>query len=149
MFKSFLKGERLVFFAITLHLLLLLNLKFTAWPEMLAWPYLITKGWLPYKDIAIAHTPLLLANLTAFNWVFGIGVNQLKIFTWIIIMFLDITLFTVASRLFNKKIALFTIAFYIPLQLFYEGNGLWFDLYLTGLGLVVFYYLGTKKYLYA
>ena len=41
-------------------------MQFTAWPEMLAWPYLILKGFLPYKDIAIAHNPLLIFVLTKF-----------------------------------------------------------------------------------
>ena len=56
------------------HLFFLYLLKFTAWPEMLLWPYLITKGWLPYRDIAIAHTPLMLIDLSIFNKIFGFGI---------------------------------------------------------------------------
>jgi len=63
-----------------LHVIFLLNLKFTAWPEMLFWPYLMLKGWLPYRDIAIAHTPVLLADLTIFFKIFGLGLLQLKIY---------------------------------------------------------------------
>src|SRR3989344_4476566 len=149
MFKSFLKGERLVFFAITLHLLLLLNLKFTTWPEMLAWPYLITKGWLPYKDIAIAHTPLLLVYLTFFYKIFSVGVLQLKVFTWIVIIISDLLVYFVTKSLWNKKIALVALGFYIPLQLFYDGNGMWFDLALVPLVLAVYYTLKKEKYLWA
>ncbi len=41
-------------------------INYTAWPEMLAWPYLILQGWLPYRDIAIAHNPLMLLDLVIF-----------------------------------------------------------------------------------
>jgi len=76
-----------------LHLLLLYVLKFTAWPEMSLWPYLITKGWLPYKDIAIVHTPLMILDLTLFYKIFGVGIVQLKIFTWILIILSDLLVF--------------------------------------------------------
>jgi len=140
-----------------LHVIFLLNLKFTAWPEMLFWPYLMLKGWLPYRDIAIAHTPVLLADLTIFFKIFGLGLLQLKIYTWILIISTDLLLFWITKRLWNKqslalrakKIALIALLFYIPLQLFYEGNGLWFDLALAPLALIVFYCLEKKNYLWA
>jgi len=53
----------LVFAGLSVHIVLLLTLKFTAWPEMLLWPYLLIKGYMPYSDIAIAHTPLLILKL--------------------------------------------------------------------------------------
>jgi len=135
--------------AIVVHLLLLIKLGFTAWPEMTFWPYLILKGWLPYKDIAIAHTPLLLVNLTAFYKIFGLGLIQLKIYTWIVILLTDILLFLIAQRLWEKKVALFSLIFFIPLQVFYEGNGLWFDLALAFLALLIYYCLEKKKYIWA
>ncbi len=141
--------KRFLFLLLAIHLVLLLISRFTAWPEMLLWPYLMLKGWLPYKDIAIAHNPLMLVDLTIFNRLFGVGIAQLKIFTWMLIILLDVTLYTVVARLFSKKTALLALVFYIPLQLFYEGNGLWFDLYLTLFGLITFYLVKEKKYLYA
>jgi len=134
---------------ILLHVILLLNLKFTAWPEMLFWPYLMLKGWLPYRDMAIAHTPALLVDLTIFYKIFGLGLLQLKIYTWILIISTDLLLFWIAKRLWNIKIAVMTLLFYIPLTIFYEGNGLWFDLALAQLALIVFYCLEKKNYLWA
>ena len=63
---------------LVVHLFLLIYLKFTAWPEMTLWPYLITKGWLPYQDIAIAHTPLMIGLLAIVYKIFGVGILQLK-----------------------------------------------------------------------
>src|SRR3989344_7931037 len=108
---------------------------FTAWPEMLLWPYLILNNWLPYKDIAIAHTPLLLGFLAAYFKLAGIGVIQLKLFTWILILLTDYLLFWVVKRLWSRLVAYLSLIAYILLQTFYEVNGLWFDLALTPLAL--------------
>ncbi|MBU0922977.1 glycosyltransferase family 39 protein [Patescibacteria group bacterium] len=132
-----------------LHLIFLFNLKFTAWPEMTLWPYLITKGWLPYKDIAIAHTPLLLVDLTILYKLFGVGLLQLKIYTWLLVLLTDVLLFWVVREIWNRKTAIFSLIFFIPFQLFYEGNGLWFDLALAPMALVVFYLIKKKDYLWA
>lgn len=131
------------------HLVFLLNLKFTAWPEMLTWPYLIVSGWLPYKDIAIAHTPLMLADLFIFFKVFGVGIMQLKIFTWILILGLDVLVFWIARKFWGVRVAFLSLFTYVLLQVVYEGNGLWFDLYMTLLALLSFYFLQSKKYLLA
>lgn len=131
------------------HLFLLAKLKFTAWPEMTLWPYLITKGWLPYKDIAIAHTPLLFVDLTILYKLFGVGLWQLKIYTWLLILLTDILLFWVVREIWNRKIAILSLLFFVPFQLFYEGNGLWFDLALAPVALVVFYLIKKKDYLWA
>ena len=128
------------------HLLLLVNLKFTAWPEMLLWPYLITKGYLPYVNIAIAHTPHLLIHLALIYKIFGVGIMQLKISTWILIIATDIILFLVVKKIWNKKTADFAVFAYIIWQLFFDGNGLWFDLMLTPVALISFYLINRKKY---
>jgi len=140
---------KLFFFALLLHLLLLINLRFTAWPEMTLWPYLMLKGWLPYKDIAIAHTPLLFIDLIILYKIFGVGLWQLKIYTWVLILLTDLLLYGIVKKVWNKRVALISLVFYIPLQLFYEGNGLWFDLALAPIVLVIFYLLKKKEYLWA
>jgi hypothetical protein len=138
----------LVFLVIS-HTLLLLNLKFTAWPEMTFWPYLILKGWLPYRDIAIAHNPFLLVELVIFYWFFGIGLVQLKVYTYLLVILLDLTLFFIVNKLWQKKLAFIALLFYIPLQIIYEGNGLWFDLYLTFPILLCYYFLRKQNYIVA
>ena len=131
------------------HLFLLVKLKFTAWPEMTLWPYLMLKGWLPYRDIAIVHTPLLFIDLIIVYKIFGVGLWQLKIYTWALILLTDLLLYGIVKKVWNNRIALISLAFYIPLQLFYEGNGLWFDLALAPIALIIFYFLKKKNYSWA
>ena len=131
------------------HLLILILTSFTAWPEMLAWPYLIMKGWLPYKDIAIAHTPFLLFDLLLVYKVFGAGPMQIQIYSWIITLLTDLVIYFVVSRLHNKKVALWTLLLFVPLNIFYEGNGLWFDHLLGPLVLLSYYFIKKEKFLTA
>lgn len=136
--------------AITIvQIFLLVKTKFTAWPEMILWPYLINSGWLPYENIAIAHTPVLLLIVSLYNQLFGIGILQLKIFTWVSIFIIEFLLFLVTRSLWNTKIALFTLLLFPFLQIFYEGNGLWFDLFMGIFGLLTFYFSQKKYYLLA
>jgi len=147
---SFLINRNYLFVGLlfAIHFFLLVSLRFTAWPEMLTWPYLILKEWLPYEDIAIVHTPLLLADLSIFYKIFGVGLIQLKAYTWILILLTDVLIFWVARKLLGYKEAILALLFYIPFQIFYEGNGLWFDLGLAPLALLTYYALKQKKYLW-
>ncbi len=131
---------------VAIHFVFLLNLKFTAWPEMLLWPYLWLRGLLPYHDFAVVHTPVLIAKLVVFYKLFGVGVLQLRIFTWCLIVITDLLLYWIAGKLWNKKAAVLSVAIYVFLQLFYDGNGLWFDLMLAPLALITFYLLKKKNY---
>jgi len=130
-------------------ILILAMLKFTAWPEMLLWPYLMIKGWLPYSDIAIAHTPLMLLDLSIFYKIFGVGIIQLKIFTWLLVLLFDLLIFVVVKRIWDKKTALFSVLFYSFWMIFYEGNGLWFDLYMGVIAFCSFYFALKKDWFWA
>lgn len=143
------KNRYLVALILLIHLGLLVYLKFTAWPEMTLWPYLMTKGWMPYRDIAIAHTPLMLIDLSVFTAVFGVGIWQLKVFTWILILGMDGAVFFVARKLWNYKAAVFSLVTFALFQVFFDGNGLWFDLYMGFFAFVSFYFVRQKKYLWA
>ncbi len=132
-----------------LHFWLLFNLKFTAWPEMQLWPYLILKGWLPYRDIAMVHTPVLILELSLFNLFFGIGLWQLKAYTWLVVIFSDLLIYFVVKKLWGAKAALASVFFYIFAQTFYEGNGLWFDLVLGFYALLLYYLARTNNFLLA
>ena len=124
----------------------MINFTFTAWPEMLAWPYLMLQGWLPYKDIAIAHNPLLLLDLVIFFKIFGVGIVQLKIYTWILIAINIYLVYFVTNKFWNKKTSLLSGILYLVLCIIFEGNGLWFDLALTPFALLLYLFIREKKY---
>lgn len=123
-------------------------INFTAWPEMLAWPYLMLQGWLPYRDIAIAHSPLLLVDLVIFFKIFGVGILQLKIYTWVLIACNVLLTYFVSNKFFSKKAAIVSSIFYLVLCFVYQGNGLWFDLALTPFALLLYLFLRSKNYLW-
>lgn len=124
-------------------------INYTAWPEMLAWPYLMIQGWFPYKDIAIAHNPLLIFDLVIFFKIFGVGLMQLKIYTWVLI-FLNVYLtYFIGKKFWNVKTAYLSSFLYLIFCIVFEGNGLWFDLALTPFALLLYLFLREKKYLWA
>ena len=85
------------------HLFLLFSLRFIAWPEMILWPYFFLNGLLPYRDIAMAHNPLLIFDLTIFYKIFGISLFNLKLYTWILILITDLLIYWVAEKLTKSK----------------------------------------------
>lgn len=116
---------------------------------MLAWPYLIIKGYLPYVNIAIAHTPHLLVSLASTYKIFGAGIPSLKFYTWSLVLLTDLILFFVTNKIWGKKAAVLSVVAYIIWQLFFDGNGLWFDLMLAPLALITFSFMIKKNYLWA
>jgi len=122
-----------------LHFLILLNLRFIAWPEMLVYPYLISNGFDLYKDIAMPYQPLLPLFQSVYS-PFGNNSWVLKALTWGIIIFCDILIFLISRKILGEKIiTLLPLAIYIILQPLMGGNGLWFDLSLTPFVLLAIY----------
>lgn len=143
----------LLCFVLIIHLTLLIHLEFTAWPEMLSFPYLFSNGFSLYSDFAHPYTPLLTLLLTLVYSVFGLTVNVLQIFTWIWILTTDILIFvisrllfmnqngfqkglsvaaTLRSNLFNNRLIFFLpLILYVFLQPILDGNMLWLDLGIT------------------
>ncbi|MFZ5932932.1 MAG: glycosyltransferase family 39 protein [Patescibacteria group bacterium] len=132
----------LLLLILAFHLFLLLNLEFTAWPEILSFPYLKNNGFLLYRDMVHAYPPLLTLALSYYYKAVGYGVVQLKIFTWLgilannILVFLSVRLLTK-----NEKKGLLASLFYALTQPFLEGNMLWFDTALATPLFLSFYFL--------
>lgn len=114
---------------LAVHVLLLVNLRFTAWPEMLSYPYLRNNGYLLYKDMIHPYPPLLTMALSFIFKIFGYKLIVLKLFTWMLILSVDVLIFVIAKVLTkNIKYSTFALIFYITAQPFLDGNMLWFDL---------------------
>jgi len=117
---------------VSFHLFLLINLRFTAWPEMILYPWLQSQGFKLYQDIINPYTPGLL--LTLFSWfkLVGFSLLNLKLLTWLTIIVIDLLIFSIAG--------LPALIFFILLQPIFDGNGLWFDLFLTPILLLAYKY---------
>lgn len=113
---------------IIVHLLVLANLQFTAWPEMLSYPYFLNSGFNLYKDIALPYQPLLVLILSYLYKIFGYDVNILKYFTWTVILVSDLLITLISFKILGKKpLALFPLLLYVLIQPVTNGNMLWFD----------------------
>ncbi len=111
-----------------LHLLILLITKFTAWPEMLTYPWLVTNGFRYYGDIVQPYLPLLTFMLKVWYSLFGLSTESLKVITWFVILISDVFIYKIAVKLYDRKKALISLFTFICLQIYFEGNGLWFEL---------------------
>lgn len=133
---------------IILHLLILKNITYTAWPEMFSYPYLINKGFLIYKDIAHPYVPLLSFLLAIYYKVFGISLLSNQIFTWSLIIVNDLLIFFISKKLLKNYLSLVPVLFYVFLQPIFEGNMLWFDLATTPFilgSLLIFTHINKEK----
>lgn len=111
-----------------IHLLLLSNFRFTAWPEMFSYPFLFSRGFVLYRDFIHPYPPLLTVILSVIYSVFGFKIAALKIFSWLIILFSDLFLYLILKKIIKKTLIIFLfLILYIPLQVFLDGNMLWFD----------------------
>lgn len=142
-------SKKLFIFLILLLLLQLRFLSFTPWPEMLSRPYLLLHGWLPYSDIIMEHAPLSLYVLAAWFKVVGLGIIQLKLFTWLVLAVTGILVYTFTSKNFSPAAARTAFIAYLFLSLAYEGNGLWFDLALSPVIFLTFWLVAANKSLAA
>lgn len=127
-------------------LLLLSQIQFTPWPEMLLWPFLISHGWLPYRDIGIAHSPLLPTILSLFEHYFKTGTIQLKIYTWSLILCTAWIVFKFARNKYQIACAWFVLFIYLVLVIRYQSNGLWFESLLAPVSLLTFTAFKSRKY---
>lgn len=110
-------------------LFLLVNLQFTAWPEMLSYSYLRNEGFLIYRDMIHPYPPLLTMFLSLIYKTFGYQVIVVKTVAWFLILSSSFLLYWVTYYLTKSRtLALIGLGFYIFVQPFLEGNMLWFDM---------------------
>lgn len=137
------------------HVLLLTNTKFTLWPEMMVYPYLLNNGFLLYRDIINPYPPTLIYALSQLTKFFGYNPKALQVFTWLAVIIVDLSIYIVAKKLTkNNQKALLTTYVFVILSIPFGINGLWFDLIQTPFIIFSFYFfydfnhMGNKKSLF-
>ncbi|MBI3397552.1 glycosyltransferase family 39 protein [Candidatus Woesebacteria bacterium] len=132
---------------LVLHLFFLLNLRFTAWPEMFSYPFLLNSDFLAYKDFVQPYPPLLPVLLSLLFKIFGYNLVVLKSFTWLLILFNDTLVFLLVKKLTKSTTgALFGALTLASIQPFLDGNMLWFDLAIVTPILSGIYFLLSNKH---
>lgn len=113
--------------------------RFTAWPEMLTYPWLISNGYRFYVDIVHPYLPLLPYLLLIFYKLLGFSVFSLRIVTLLFQLTADLLVYKIVKKKYGLRWALISTSFYMIMQVILEGNGLWFDL--ASVPLVLFTFL--------
>lgn len=126
--------------SLLIHLFLLINLRFEAWPEIIIYPWLMDNGFKLYQDIINPYLPGLTWFLYLFFRVFGFTLLNWQLLTWGIILLTDWLIYFIASRRYGTRGALIALGFFIIFQPLLDGNGLWFDLATTPILLLAFYF---------
>lgn len=122
------KKAYLLIALLSLHFLILFNIRFTAWPEMLSYPYLFSNGFKLYTDFIYPYPPLLTLLLAGFYKIFGLNILALKSISWLFVLGGDIFLFLGARKILKKEsLAFLLLVPYVLIQSFLDGNMLWFD----------------------
>ncbi|MBL7036663.1 glycosyltransferase family 39 protein [Candidatus Microgenomates bacterium] len=133
---------------IGVHVLILSSLQFTAWPEMLSFPYMINNGFTIYKDFHHVYQPLLTFILLGVYKIFGFNLLTLKFFTFTLIVLIDLMIFLNLKKLTKKNLlSLSVLALYVFLQPIFDGNMLWYDVAVILPILVSVYFLKSNLFM--
>jgi hypothetical protein len=135
-----------LYLLIGLHLILLFATKFTLWPEMVVYPYLLNHGFLLYSDLINPYPPLVTVFLSSYTGFFGYTPIALRLLTYAVVISIDILIFNFSTLLFkSRKAAIVNTLFFVLLSIPFGVNGLWFDLFQTPFILASIYYLVSEK----
>jgi len=130
-----------LFFLLVLHIILLANTKFTLWPEMVVYPYLLNNNFLLYKDIINPYPPALSYFLGHFSKIFGYYPLPYELFTWAVVILTDILVFILATKITKRFfLGLLSASFFIIFSIPFGINGLWFDIIQTPFILLSIYF---------
>lgn len=136
------KTKLLIISVLSLHFSLLLNTRFTVWPEMLLYPFFLNSGLTLYKDIINPYLPLLSFFLLFWFKITDFSLIYLKIITWATIISTDFLILLISKKIFkDTKKAILSLLVYLIYQIAYGGNQPWFDLFTTPFLIIYFYFL--------
>lgn len=130
------------------HLLLLASTRFTLWPEMIIYPYLLANGFSLYRDIINPYMPFFIYFLVLLEKLFRVNPIYFQAFTWAVILAIDILIFIIAKKLTAKNKQSFSanrdataaVAFFVIFSIPFSVNNLWFDLIQTPFIIMSYYF---------
>lgn len=115
-----------------IHLLFLSSTRFTLWPEMVVYPYLLNNGFKLYTDIINPYPPFLPLALAVFNTHVGYEPLPVQMLTWSVILLTDLLIFLISNSICkNSKKALLSLLFFVIFSIPLGINGIWFELFQT------------------
>lgn len=142
MLTSIDKFKKIFFiFPALLTLVLLINTRFTLWPEMMVYPYLLNNDFLLYKDLINPYPPAYIFFLSQFSGVFNYSITSYQLLTWSTVVLVNATIYFLVLKIFeNHYFAVSSALFFAIIAIPFGVNGLWFDLIQTPLTLLSVYF---------
>ncbi len=131
----------IIFLALSIHLWYLTHTTFVDWPEMLLYPWFLTKGLVYYRDVVLAYVPGAYYLLHGLYSVIGYSVLSERMIAYGFIFMTDILVYVTARRLtkslWPSAMALF---FFVLWQPIFSGNTIWYETILAPVYLVAYLY---------
>lgn len=121
------------------HAVILWILEFAPYPELFIYPYLVSSGFLPYRDILDQHFPGLMFFPLNF---FSLGFRDPVSFKLLLILVVTLT----SVCIYKISRSRLSVLFYVLWQPFFEGNQLWLDIFLPLFTLPAFYFFHLQKW---
>ena len=114
--------------ALGVHLWYLLHTTFVDWPEMLLYPWFLTKGLLYYRDVVLAYVPGSYYLLHAIYSLIGYSVISERTIAYGFILLTDVMVY-VAARKLTKSLwpSIAALAFFVWWQPIFSGNTIWYE----------------------
>jgi len=117
-----------VFAAISIHLAYLLRTTFVDWPEMLLYPWFLTKGLVYYRDVVLAYVPGAYYFLYAIYSIIGFSPVSERIIAYGLIFITDILVYLTTLRVTGKRsVSFVALGFFIFWQPIFSGNTIWYE----------------------
>lgn len=136
------KDKRVVLFAVVigvLHSILLSKISFFPYPEFFVYPYLTSKGFVPYKEILDQHFPGFMFFPVNF---YSLGIREpadFRLVQYATVFISHLLLFFASLKIFKGGYLVFIPnILYFFYQTFLEGWVLWIDTLVTPLFLLAF-----------
>ena len=104
-----------------------LHTRFVDWPETVFFSWIISKGFLPYRDFFENHNPGVYYISGLLFRFFGLDLKYVRWEVTMVMALNTILLFLLARRCFNSFTGIIAALFFVLLEFQFYGNGLWFE----------------------
>lgn len=124
---------------IGIHIWFLLHTTFVDWPEMLVYPWFLSKGLLYYRDVVLAYVPGSYYLLHALYSILGYSPVSERIIAYCFILLTDWLVYAVSRSVTKSGIwAIISLLFFVIWQPVFSGNTIWYETMLAPLYLVTY-----------
>ncbi|MFZ5535375.1 MAG: ArnT family glycosyltransferase [Patescibacteria group bacterium] len=125
--------------AIAFHLWLLFHTTFVDWPEMLVYPWFLSKGMLYYRDVVLAYVPGSYYLLHGLYSLLGYSPGSERAIAYGFILLTDWLVYVVSRKVTKSGLmGIIALFFFVLWQPIFSGNTIWYETILAPLYLLTY-----------